>query len=79
MGWLGKKNGELFKLMIENEFEYFVTVDRNLSYQQNTEQLPITIFVLCALDNRYDTLLQLLPSLKEKMAEGNCQNIIEIF
>jgi predicted nuclease of predicted toxin-antitoxin system len=36
MGWLGKKNGELLKLVIENEFEIFVTVDRNLPYQQNT-------------------------------------------
>jgi len=26
-GWLGKKNGELLKLMIEDKFELFVTVD----------------------------------------------------
>jgi hypothetical protein len=78
MGWLGKKNGELLKLIIENEFDFFVAVDRNLPYQQNMEQLPITIFVLCALNNRYETLLKLLPTLKEKIAEGNFQNIIEI-
>ena len=34
-GWLGKKNGELLKLMTEDKFELFVTVDRNLPYQQN--------------------------------------------
>lgn len=28
-GWLGKKNGELLKLMMEDKFELFVTVDRN--------------------------------------------------
>jgi hypothetical protein len=78
MGWLGKKNGELLKLIIENEFDFFVTVDRNLPYQQNMERLPITIFVLCALDNRYETLLKLIPTLKGKIAEGNFQNIIEI-
>lgn len=27
MGWLGKKNGELLRLMTENSFELFVTVD----------------------------------------------------
>jgi hypothetical protein len=33
---------------------------------------------LCALDNRYETLLKLIPTLKGKIAEGNFQNIIEI-
>ena len=28
--WLGKKNGELLRLMTENRFELFVTVDKNL-------------------------------------------------
>lgn len=28
--WLGKRNGELLKLMIDEAFELFVTVDRNL-------------------------------------------------
>jgi hypothetical protein len=78
MGWLGKKNGKLLKLVIENEFEFFVTVDKNLPYQQNTERLPITIFVLCALGNKYETLLKLIPSLKERMVEDKLQNIIEI-
>jgi len=34
MGWAGIKNGELMKLA-EAEFDVFITVDRNLSYQQN--------------------------------------------
>ena len=29
-GWLGKKNGELLKLIATNGFEILVTVDRNL-------------------------------------------------
>jgi len=28
--WLGKKNGTLLKLMVEEGFELFITVDRNL-------------------------------------------------
>lgn len=36
-GWLGQKNGALLKLMVAHGFELFVTVDRNLSYQQNLE------------------------------------------
>ncbi len=34
MGWAGIKNGELLTLA-ENEFDVFITIDRNLSFQQN--------------------------------------------
>lgn len=77
-GWLGKKNGELLKLMIGDGFEIFVTIDRNLPYQQNTARLPLTIFVLCAKDNRRETLQKLIPLLFERLANGNLQNIVEI-
>lgn len=79
IGWLGKKNGELLSLMIDNGFEIFVTVDRNLQYQQNLERLSITIIVLCAIDNRRETLQKLIPTFLDKLAEGNLQNVIEIF
>ena len=35
MGWNGIKNGKLLKLIIENEFDCFLTLDKNLIYQQN--------------------------------------------
>ncbi len=78
MNWLGKKNGELLKLLIDDKFELFITVDRNLPYQQNLERLPITIFVLCAINNRLETLALLLPKLFARIEEGNLQNVIEV-
>ena len=77
-GWLGQKNGALLKLMVEDSFDLFVTVDRNLPYQQNLERLPLTIFVLCAFNNRRETLAGLIPKLFDRLAEGNLQNVIEI-
>ena len=44
MGWLGKKNGELLELMVRNNFQLFIPVDRNLPYQQNLQKLTLTIF-----------------------------------
>lgn len=76
--WLGYKNGVLLKLMVEEHFEIFVTVDRNLSYQQNLERLPLTIFVLCAINNRRETLALLIPKLFARLETGNLQNVIEI-
>lgn len=54
--WLGKKNGELLKLMIADGFDLFVTADQNLQYQQRIEKLPVTIAVLKGSDNRLTTL-----------------------
>ncbi len=46
MGWKGKKNGELIQLIQKEEFQAFITVDKNLRYQQNLKNLPFTIIVL---------------------------------
>lgn len=78
MDWLGKKNGELLKLMTNNNFELFITVDRNLPYQQNLQRLPLTIIVLCAKNNTRETLRLLIPKIFIRLAEGNLQNVIEI-
>ena len=77
-GWLGQKNGALLRMMIEDGFDILVTVDRNLPYQQNLERLAITIFVLCAFNNRRETLALLIPKLFDRLAKGNMQNVIEI-
>jgi len=55
MGWAGIKNGELMKLA-EAEFDVFITVDRNLSYQQNLPQFDVALIVLRAVSNRWSDL-----------------------
>jgi predicted nuclease of predicted toxin-antitoxin system len=45
MGWTAIKNGELLALAIRHGFEAFVTVDRNLSFQQNVAALTIAVIV----------------------------------
>ena len=37
MSWLGKKNGELLKLLVENNFDALLTFDKNLQHQQNLQ------------------------------------------
>src|SRR5262245_52674303 len=62
MGWSGKKNGELLALMIPQGFEVFLTVDQNLSYQQNLRAANFAVIVLIAQSNRLADLLPLMPS-----------------
>ena len=51
MGWSAIKNGELLALAAA-EFDTFVTVDRNLSFQQNLPVFDIAVIVLRAKSNR---------------------------
>lgn len=62
MGWTSIRNGEL-PALAAREFEVFVTVDRNLSFQQNVAVLAITVIVLHAPTNRLSDLRPLVPNL----------------
>ena len=62
MGWDTIENGELLALA-SGQFDVFLTVDRNLSFQQNLTGLPIAVIVLQARTNRLADLRPLVPSL----------------
>ncbi|MCL1469237.1 DUF5615 family PIN-like protein [Argonema antarcticum] len=60
MGWAGTKNGQLLALAAA-EFDIFITVDRNLSFQQNLPEFDIAVIVLQASSNRLADLTPLIP------------------
>ena len=62
MGWSTIQNGELLALAAQ-QFDAFVTVDRNLSFQQNLAAFPIAVLVLRARTNRLADLRPLAPAL----------------
>jgi hypothetical protein len=64
MGWATIKNGELLALA-EKEFDVFLTVDRNLSFQQNLPRFNLAVIVLRAPSNRLGDLRTLMPKLLE--------------
>lgn len=63
MGWLGIKNGELLQFAADNNFVVFVSMDKNIKYQQNVDKLSITIIILRAFDNKFSTISKLIPKL----------------
>ncbi len=67
MGWSGVKNGKLLALAAA-DFDAFITVDKNLPYQQNLRALPIALVVLDALSNELQCLLPLMPELERRLA-----------
>lgn len=62
VGWTTIKNGALLALASQ-QFDVFVTVDRNLAFQQNLEGLSIAVIVLRAHTNRLADLKPLVPDL----------------
>jgi predicted nuclease of predicted toxin-antitoxin system len=60
MGWAGIKDGQLL-VLAEAEFDVFITVDRNLSFQQNLLQFDIAVIVLQAPSNQLADLKPLAP------------------
>ena len=67
MGWSGVKNGKLLALAATS-FEAFVTVDKNMPFQQNLQTLPIALVVLDAISNELNALLPLLGRLEAALS-----------
>lgn len=59
MGWAGRQNGDLLTLA-EAQFDVFLTVDKNLSFQQNLGQFKIAVVVLVAKGNKRSDLQPLI-------------------
>ena len=62
LGWSAIKNGELLTLAAKS-FDVFVTVDHNLSFQQNLPSFTVAVVVLRAKTNRLADLRPLVPRL----------------
>jgi PIN like domain len=78
MGWAGKKNGELLRLMADDGFEILLTVDRNLQYQQNLTAAGIAVVVMVAATNRLADLLPLVPKVEAVLSTVRAGEAIEV-
>jgi len=61
-GLAGIKNGELLR-RAAGRFEVLLTVDRNLSFQQDVQSLPLAVVVMYAPSNRLEALRPLVPAM----------------
>ena len=61
-GWASTRNGDLLVLAQKN-FDVFLTVDRNLSFQQRLPSFSIAVVILRARTNRLVDLRPLIPKL----------------
>jgi hypothetical protein len=77
LGWSGIKNGELLRRAKEM-CDVFVTLDRNLEFQQNTKILPFGIIVVRAVSNRMTDLRPYvadIAAIAHLMTAGTVQHV----
>jgi len=78
MGWSSKRNGELLKLMVAEQFEALLTVDRHLEFQQNVRASGIGVIVVLAPTNRLKELRPLVPQMLDALAKVTAGEIIKV-
>ena len=62
MEWRGLKNGILLKKAEQENFDIFLTIDKNIGFQQNTSQYKISIVVLNSSNSNIEALLGFIPA-----------------
>ena len=76
-GWAGNRNGELLQRASKG-FDVFVTVDRNLAFQQNPSNLPLPVIVIHARSNKLKDLLHHVPALQQTLSSRLMRQVYHI-
>jgi predicted nuclease of predicted toxin-antitoxin system len=77
-GWNALENGDLINAMQKDSFDYLVTSDKNLQYQQNLTKYSIGFIVLNVTDNNYETILPVLEKIKQILQDEIKSELIVI-
>jgi hypothetical protein len=67
MQWNGLKNGVLMSAAIGEEFDVFLTIDKNLEFQQNLKKHNIIIAVFDVKQNNIKLYEPLLPAFEAQL------------
>ena len=63
MGWTGKSNGELMRLMKASGFDVMITNDHHIRHQQPTSRVTVAVLVTRLPRPDLAFLLQLVPDI----------------
>lgn len=75
LGWSGIKNGELLR-RAGGVFDVFLTLDRNLEFQQNIASLSFGVVVVRAASNRLADLKPHLPSILAAVNQAEAGQVL---
>lgn len=78
MGWSGIVNGELLTRASQAGFGVFITIDKNLRYQQNLSAYSLAVVIIQTRINRLEYILPMLPDLLKKIPDMMPGEVYEI-
>ena len=78
MGWSSRRNGELLKLMVAEQFDVLLTVDQHLEFQQNVQASGIGVVVVRAPRTRLKELRPLVPEILEALSKIVAGELIRV-
>ena len=73
-GWAGLKNGQLLA-QAAGKFDVFLTVDRNLTNQQNLSKFEIAVVVIRSKSNSLKDLRKAIPSILTALTEATPRTV----
>lgn len=76
-GWDGMKNGALLRVAA-GRFDVLLTVDRNLTFQQNLRGLTIGVIAMVARSNRFMDLRPLMPQVRDVLPKVRAGQILRV-
>jgi len=77
-GWLGRKNGDLLRSAAAAGFQVFVTIDKNIRFQQNLSEFPLIIVVLSSVRSTLRDLKPLVPKAQALLRTATSGSILTI-
>src|SRR5580700_3085729 len=76
-GWAGVNNGELLQRAAAL-FDVFITIDRNLEYQQNFADIALAVIVVHAPSNDVSVLRPLMPAVLAAISEAKPEMLTHV-
>jgi hypothetical protein len=78
MGWSGVQNGALLRQAVAASFAVFITIDRNLQYQQNFANVALAVIAMRAASNDIAALLPLIDAVRAALESAAPGQIVRV-
>jgi hypothetical protein len=77
-GWAGKKNGELLKLMVADNFNVLLSVDKSLIHQQNIKAARVAVVLMRPKKSKITELVPLMSAVNAALGSIQPGDFVEI-
>jgi hypothetical protein len=78
MKWSSLKNGDLLKMLAAEGFSGLITSDQNIIHQQNIAQYSLKILIVKVRNNRYESIVPMVPKIIDSIRSETTQQVFII-